>query len=334
MNRSRRIAILVVFVLIAVIGTCIGFLPARSESKAESKADTKVEDNFKVSWSSISYAETASLRITRVSDDQEQEVSERLRLSCEVEILDPNFVLGINRAPVIEEAMDGKGANIEIDRRPPGSVEMRYQAPRYRRRFVLPKKPAKWKTIIRSVLRLPPKRRSGPRWVKELEACRMQIDLAVGAGEQSSEKIRRVKGHFHVLVAESFEYVDVPFKKSDKWVRLTPDVEVQVRDAFCDGTSYRLSTKARPEARGFREPLFAGSYLPDRLLVGRRLVGRDGKVVREHARMYLLAYTPSGTSSGNDSEMVRIRKIRYVIAVNPAHYEIPFVLENIPLPKP
>jgi len=32
--------------------------------------------------------------------------------------------------------------------------------------------------------------------------------------------------------------------------------------------------------------------------------------------------------------MGQIKKIRFVIAVNPTHREIPFVLENIPLPKP
>jgi len=30
----------------------------------------------------------------------------------------------------------------------------------------------------------------------------------------------------------------------------------------------------------------------------------------------------------------QMKKIRFVIAVNPRHCEIPFVLENIPIPRP
>jgi hypothetical protein len=329
MNRLRQIAVFTVIAVIAVIATCIGFLAARSESKTESKADTKVEDNFKVSCSKT------SLRTTRVSDGQVQEVSERLRLSCEVEILDPNFVLGISRAPVIEEATDDKGENIQVDSRLPSSFRMRHRAPSTLPRFVAPQKPAKWKTAVRSALKLSPKKKSPfPQIVHEVRPSRMQIDLVVGRGRQSSERIGRVKGYFYALVAESFEYVDVPFKKSDKWVRLTPDVEVQVRDAFCDGSSYRLSTKARPEGRGFRGWLSAESYMPARVVVSRQLIGPHDKPVRRYAGPRRLPpYSPGRNSSGSSS-MGQIKKIRYVIAVNPTHYKIPFVLENIPLPKP
>ncbi|MHC4167062.1 MAG: hypothetical protein ACYSWQ_08895 [Planctomycetota bacterium] len=145
----------------------------------------------------------------------------------------------------------------------------------------------------------------------------------------------RVKGYFYALVAESFEYVDVPFKSSDKWIRITPDVEVQIREAWCKDSSYRLSTKGRPEGGGSMRPLSAESYMPARLLVGRQLVGPDDKQVRRRSRMgMLMPYRVGGNSSGSGTNMGQIKKIRYVIAVNPTHYEIPFVLENIPLPKP
>jgi len=319
-------------VLIEVMALFVGLSPARAES--ESKPKMKVADNFKVSWSSITYTKRLLLRNPAVSEDQEQEVSEGLSLSCEVEILDPNLVLGTCREPLIEELTDGKGGDIEIDAMSSGSGYTRYEAPRYRRRFVAPPKPAKWKTAIRSALRLPQKASSRPQLVNVLEPSRMQIDLDVGLSKQTGGEIGHVKGYFYALMAESFEYVDVPFKKSDKWVRLTPDVEVQIRDAFSDGCSYRLSTKARPEGGGFRGMLSADTYLPERLLVERRLVGPDDKPVRRHTGPRRLPYSPSGNSSGGGSSMGQIKKIRFVIAVNPTHHEIPFVLENIPLPKP
>ena len=162
----------------------------------------------------------------------------------------------------------------------------------------------------------------------------MQIDLGVATGEQPGEKISRVKGYFHALVAESFEYVDVPFKKSDKWVRLTPDTEVQILEAFTDESSYRIKTKERPEGGGFRGMLSAESYMPARLVTSRQLIGPDDKPVRRHSGSRMLPFHIGGSSSGGGTSMGQIKKIRYVIAVNPTHYEIPFVLENIPLPKP
>ncbi|UCF17199.1 MAG: hypothetical protein JSW59_07015, partial [Phycisphaerales bacterium] len=245
-----------------------------------------------------------------------------------------NFVLGISRMPIIEEMINDKGGDIEIDTEPRSSFQTRYEAPRYRRRFVPPQPQAKWKTAVRSALRLPQKESSRPQWVEEIEPSRMQIELSVGTGEQSGEKISRVKGYFYALIAESFEYVDLPFKKSDKWIRLTPDVEVQILDAFADGSSYRLRTKGRPEGGGFRGMLSAESYMPARLVTSRQLIGPDGKPVRRHSPSRMLPFHIGGNSSGSGSSMGQIKKIRYVIAVNPAHYEIPFVLENIPLPKP
>jgi len=319
-------------VLIEVMALFVGLSLARAES--EPKPEMKVADNFKVSWSSITYTKRLSLHNPAVSEDQEQKVSESLSLSCEVEILDPNLVLGTCREPMIEELTDGKGGNIEIDPMLPGSGYMRYEAPRYRRRFVVPPKPAKWKTAVRSALRLPPKASSRPQLVNELEPSRMQIDLDVGLSKQAGGEIGRVKGHFYALIAESFEYVDVPFEPSDKWIRLTPDVEVQVRDAWRKDSSYRLSTKARPEGGGRMRPLSVESYLPDRLVVDRQLVGPDDKPVRQNTGIRNLPFYVGRTSSGSGSGIGQIMKIRFVIAVNPTHREIPFVLEHIPLPKP
>lgn len=327
MNTTRQ------FVIFVTIALSIGLSTAWSESKAESDTEKKVGENFKVKWTRISYTKTVSLNNTEVSEDQGQDVSERMSLSCEVAILDPNLVLGISRAPVIEEMTDDKGGEIEIDTGPSNSFQMRYEAPRYDRRFVPPTRPAKWKTAIRSALRLPPKESSQPRWVEQIRPVRMQIDLNVGLSEKSTEKINRVKGYFYALIAESYEYVDVPFKKSDKWVRLTPDVEVQITDAWRKGSSYRLSTKGRPEGGRSMNGLSAGTYLPARLVMDRQLVGPDNELVRHH-RSPFLPYHVGGNSSGSGSNMGEITKIRYVIAVNPAHYEIPFVLKNIPLPKP
>jgi len=321
MKRSRRIVILVAFAVIGVIAACIGLLAARSEPKSESRAYTKVEDNFTVSCSSVSYAETAATR-------------KGLSLFCEVEMLKPNCVLAISEVPVIELVTDDKGGNLEIDSKSASSRPMRYRAPSTRPRFVAPPKQAKWKAAVRSALRLPPKKRSRSHLVREVRPSRMQIDLSVGPDEQSGEEIGRVKGYIYALVADSFEYVDVPFKKSDKWVRLTPDLEIQVSEAFCDGSRYRLVTKTRPEEGGYVARLSSDTSLPERLAVAEGLIGRDKKPVGSWGGMPRMPFHVGGSSEGSGGTIRQIEKIRYVMAVNPRHYKIPFVLENIPLPKP
>ncbi|HCO96005.1 MAG TPA: hypothetical protein DIU00_19045, partial [Phycisphaerales bacterium] len=92
-------------VLITVTVLFVGSSPARAESK--SIPETNVADKFKVSWSSITYDKKVSLRNPAVSGDREQQVSETLLLSFEVESLYPNLVLGICPEHVIEEVTDG-----------------------------------------------------------------------------------------------------------------------------------------------------------------------------------------------------------------------------------
>ena len=69
----------------------------------------------------------------------------------------------------------------------------------------------------------------------------MQIELDARLSRQPENEIGRVKGHFYALVAESLEYVEVPFEQSDDWVRLTPDMEIRVGRASCQKSQYTLS---------------------------------------------------------------------------------------------
>ena len=318
-------------VIIDVVALFVGLSPARAES--ESRAKTKVADNFKVSWSSITYDKRVSLRNPAVSEGQEQEVSETLSLSCEAEILDPNLVLGTCREPMIEEVTDGEGANIEVNPMSSRSRRMDYEALRYRRRYVSPAKTARWKTAVRSALRLPPRESTRPRWVNELEPSRMQINLDVGLSKRGGGEIGRVKGHFYALMAQSLEHVEVPFKPSDDWVRLTPDMEIQLKEAQCTERSFRFSIKKRLEGGGSIGNLTVQDYLPGRVVVARQFIGEDGEPTEHFSGIRRLPASVTGSGSGGGSNCL-IKSIRFVIAVNPTHHEIPFLLENIPLPKP
>ena len=318
-------------VLIAVTVLFVGSSPARAES--EPKPEIKVADHFKVSWSSITYDKRVSLRNAASSRDREQQVSETLSLSYEVESLDPNLILGICLEPMIEEVTDGEGANIEFDPVSSRSSDMEYEALHYRRRYVRPPRPARWKTVIRSALRLPPKAKTQGRWVSELEPNRMQIKLDVGLCKQADGEIGRVKGRFYALVAESLEYVELPFKPSDDWVRLTPDMEIRLRDAQCTERRFLFHTNRRPSGGASMRTMSMQDYWPGRVVAARELIGKDGKPISHSFGIQRLpAHLLEGTNGGGSDCL--IKSIRFVIAVNPTHHEIPFVLEHIPLPKP
>jgi len=323
MSCLRTITVLV------IIGMSTGLSAARSESKAE--------DNFKVTWSSITYDKKVSLRNPVVSEGKEQEALETLTLSYEVESLDPNRVLGICLEPMIEEVTDGEGANVELDPVSSKPGDMDYEALHYRRRYVRSPRPARWKTAIRSALRLPPKARTPGRYVDVLEPSRMQIKLDVGVSKKGGGEIGRVKGHFYALVAESLEYVELPFKSSDDWVRLTPDMEIRLPSPQSTETRFRFSIRRRPEVGASNQTFAVQDYLPARVVVARELIGEDGKPISHPSGIKrlpadIIGYGSGGSSSGHYSCL--IKSIRFVIAVNPTHYEVPFVLEHIPLPKP
>ena len=328
MNRMYPIAVLV------IIGMSVCLATAQSESKGESERQKKVEDSFKVSWTRISYNKTVLVRSTFVPEDQRQEVSESLSLQFEVDMLDPNLVMGTSMFAVIEEMTDDKGGDIAVYSGSPSPLRVRYESPRYGWKYVGSIRTPKWKNVVRSALKLPPKAELQLQWAEEIQACGMAIGLDVDSTNRAAGEISSAKGHFYALVAESFEYVDVPFKKSNKWIRLTPDVEVQVVEAWCKGSSYRIRTRGRPQGGGSMPPLTPESHLPARFLVRRQLIGADGKPVCRRGYAVRLPYRVGGGRSDSGSNMGQITRIRYVIAVNPAHYEIPFVLEHIPLPEP
>ena len=160
----------------------------------------------------------------------------------------------------------------------------------------------------------------------------MQIHLDCGLSKQAGGEIGRVKGHFLALVAESLEYVEVSFKPSD-WVRLTPDLEIQLHHTECTERKFSFHIRRRPEGGPSMRNLSVRDYLPDRVVVARELIVEDGKRSQHPLGIQRLPADILGGTNGAGSDCL-IKSIRFVIAVNPTHHEIPFVLEHVPFPKP
>jgi hypothetical protein len=263
---------------------------------------------------------------------------ERIKILCEVDVLNPNMVLGISRGGIITQLEKDKGEVVDVVDKVLSGLAMihyKYEPLSHRTQSVAPVvKPARWKTAIRSVLKLPPlKPEIFLQRVYKLRPNRVRVDCDLGLLGPDSERIKRVKGYFHVLMPESLEYIDVPFKPSKKWVRLTPDLEIKVVEAQSTGSSYsyRIEKRRREGVSGifFR----AGCDLPNRLPAGRQLLGRDGKPIDPRSEPPRLPASVGGRGRGSCVKAGPIKKIRFVIAVNPSHHKVPFELKDIPLPK-
>ncbi|MEJ2705182.1 MAG: hypothetical protein P8Z79_22305 [Sedimentisphaerales bacterium] len=316
------------FVRVAVV------LFVASSAWAENKTDAKTAKHFKVNWSSISYDKT--LINPKLSSRRQGVSSSRLTLSCEIEIVDPDLVVGTSGEGIVTQMTDPNGRNVDISsfaQTRSGSVRMRYEGLRYQSRFVQPPKPNRWLSLIRSALKLSRRAPARPELVNELQPSRMQVQLDARLCDRAGGEIRAVKGHFYALMAESIEHVDVPFKPSTGWVRLTDEIEIQVLEAQCTSSSYRMKIETRPRGGSAMHSLNVGDLLPSRIIKDRQLIGADGKPTRGAGGYRRAPATVGGISSGGGSNMQPVKKIRFVIAVHPTHYEIPFELEHVPLPK-
>lgn len=81
-------------------------------------------------------------------------------------------------------------------------------------------------------------------------------------------------------------------------------------------------------------PISVNDPLPSRIVVTRQFIGSDGKPTHHFSGIRRLPAHVGGNGSGSGGDSGQIQKIRFVIAVNPTHYKIPFAFEHIPLPKP
>lgn len=316
-----------------IIFQMLALLAGTSPSWARSQAKFKAEDYLAVQWASIQYSKSVVVQNPKVtSNSNRNQTSERLTLSCQVEIRDPNRILGTTSVGTITALTDGDGRNVAVS--PPASrFHLGYTGLRYRERFVMPERRNKWQNLIRSLVRTKPSASTGPQRVTELQPNSLQLDLDMSLLDQAGGEIRRIKGAFHALATESIEYVDVPFEPNDNWVRLTPDVEIHIQEAWANSSSYRFRIEASPQSGRSPFDLSVGKPLPSRMVIERQLLNADGKPVHGRHGFGHLPASVGGSGSGGGGNGP-VKTIRYVIAVNPSHNEIPFELEHIPLPKP
>ncbi len=124
----------------------------------------------------------------------------------------------------------------------------------------------------------------------------------------------------------------MPFEPNNAWVRLTPEVEIRVKEAVSTGNSYHFEIEMRPQNSNPMQLLMSGSPLPARMVVARQLLGEDGKPSQHSSGAPGLIAPIAGRGSGGASSLGAIQAIRSVIAVKPTDHKIPFEVRNVSLP--
>ena len=304
----------------------------RMPEQVRAQFDKKVADCFEVYWSSVTYRKTLyNPAISGKSRDRR--VSEKLSVHCEAKILYPKLIVGTCDIPVIEQITDGKGRDTDISITQSRSNRMYYHTLEYRPSLIptLPSSLIYWEGRARLALRLPLRARHLPKRTSVLQPVRMGIKLDPGLLQQDTGEIGSIKGYFHALIAESSKHVEVPFKPDNKWVRLTSDVEIQVRKAWHTGTMARYDIRQRGRTRAGAHDLYVGDSLPDGIVLERQFIGKSSRPKPPVKFSRSLPGSIGGYGSHDTGQ--RIEKIDYLIAVGPTHYKIPFEIEHIPLPE-
>jgi Flp pilus assembly protein CpaB len=299
----------------------------------ESKSDPNslISNNFKVSLERAEYEFSNSVRSN--SGGQRKQAKEDLEFYCKVDVLDTTSLvtLGISQIGAVTHFENEKGEVVDItDQAKKTSWYLGYEAPPYRSEPVVLSKPIK-----PDALKKQRENNSLTEWTDVLEPVRMRLELDSGLLGRESKKINHLKGYFYALIADSIEYIDIPFEPNETWVRLTPEVEIQVLEAESSESNYKFRIETRRDERAFRDiSPYPGSHLPNRLPVKQELLNKHGNPFRgSYFPHQMLNTFIGGRGSGSGKDMNRIEKIRFAIAVNPSHHKIPFELKDIPLPE-
>jgi hypothetical protein len=290
-----------------------------------------IADCFEVDWDYITYKKI--LYNKSVSGKRRnRKVSEKLSVYCEADILDSKLIVGTCDIPVIEQITDGKGRDSDISRTKSRSNRMHYNTLGYKSKMSPPSSLSYWEGRARLALGLPLQRRHLAKRTLVLQPVRITIELDPGLLRRDTGEIGSIKGYLQALTAESSKHIEVPFKPDNKWVRLTSDVEIQVRKAWHTGTKARYDIRQRGRTGAAAHHIYASESLPDGIVMERNFIGKRSRP--EPPRKFGRSLPGSIGGSGRHNSGQRIEKIDYLIAVDPNHNRIPFELKNIPLPKP
>lgn len=311
MAGRRSILVFVACLSTAALGTQT---PQRSNiayptAQANSPIGEEVADDVDVLWSRVTYRK-GLVNPTLPPERRNSMGPESLQVSCVIRMADPRLLLGIAPEPTIEQITDARGNDVEILQGPARSRHAYFQD-----MFL-----KQWLSEMNLEQRVKP-------WARHTDRIGPTIQLGSGYRDKIGGQIGLLRGYCIGLVAESLYNVDLPFRTSDEWVRLTDDLDIRVIQAENAPGKHYWKVELRPEDAPTGDHLWVGDYLPSRLLVSPVIITRNSSGV---------SASGGGRSNGviRGSGLGRAEGIRFVMAVNPAHAGIPFELRDVPLAAP
>jgi len=314
MANRRGILVSIVFFSIAVSAvrarsqTHSSNPTAGSGSQKSSTVGANIADDLTVRWSSVTYRKGVHNPAVppEYRNSMEPDV---LAVSCVIQMADPRLLLGVAPDPTIEKIADSQGNDVELNQQMPATGR-RYEQGVF---FIRWLKDINLSHLERTRI---PSERYPPR-----------VELDAELPERIGGEIGLLRGRYEALVAESIEYVDLPFRPDDNWVRLTPDVEIRVVQARNVPDVYHYEIEQRPAIVPAVTRVDVSEQLPNRVVVGRQMIIRSDSMIGAGG-------SGPGRIGGRGDGIGRAEGIRFVIAVNPAPVTIPFELRHVPLSAP
>jgi hypothetical protein len=305
--KKRKMVFISILCLSTVVFAAQTRRPASMTALKENPpASVKIARGLNVCWSRVEYHK----RLDNPAIPPQYRNSlepERFSISFVIKMANPRLLLGIGLDSTIEKIKDSRGAVIDINQKPPQ-----------------PNRSYHYVTLMRWLTTINLNHPERTRTLAEQYAPRMELDVSLR--ERLGDKIGLLKGYYEGLMAESFEYIDVPFRPNKSWVRLTEEIEIRVVEARNVPDMYYYNIEQRPEDAISVKRVIVGEQLPRRLVVGRQMIGRNDS---------MFSAGGSGPGIGGKGEGIGCAEtIRYIIAVNPAHVIIPVELQDIPLSAP
>jgi len=304
--------------VIAVI--CAGAMVSTSWAQEDVNAPWDPAQHFEPYWDQVYFSARLYNPVERPDSDPNTRRS--LSVSGAVRQLDKTGLVGIEERPTNIVVLDQDGLEIHSTVDQP-AISRWYRSPDDIRNLV---GFGVWNDDIRYSVSIP-------------------MDPSLGYPVSLS----RVEWSFSVLLADTFEVVDVPFEPNDTWIELVDGLEILIEEASVEEGKYSYLIQAIYDpnlvtySTGGRWHVRRDETPPAAIVVKVEMLNAAGKPVyqpgtsgsfssstgRENSDGLEIATT---RASGSCAGCGDVATIRYTFAFDPYEQEARFVLEDIPVP--
>lgn len=341
----RTVRVSLLFVLVVWAWSATVAVKAASEPVEDGNEPWIVAEHLAPGWRSMALT-------TRYYNPEEPASAEKtpqrsLSFGGQIDVIDPNGLIGLSEVAANAKAFDEVGSQIHVVGVSQQTVGYPYPS------HVLSYQPLRYLTKLDA----------GGRTIS-IAPYGFSIDMSMRPNAPFPLVLSRLEWSMAALLSDVFEAVDIPFVPTADWIELVPGLEVFVEQAIVqEGKySYRIKARydpnkisyldAREEPPGFtgrrHDPLYAwpSQAFPEMIVTAIDVVDAEGNSIwnKRMQSGHISFGTGSGFSdsgyqriamrhgNGTCSECGNVAFLRHIIAFEPYHRELQFVLENVPVP--